>query len=159
MTPFILLLLGLLLIFLEFYMPGAIMAILGTIMVVASIFSFIGQDHSLEAILIFTLGVVASVIFLIKYTLKYIPKAKNDYSIYLKGDQEGYVASTFDKSAIGKNAKVLADLKPGGYILVDGKRQQAISISGYISEGNEVIVIAGEGESLIVKKVKKSDSE
>lgn len=154
MTPFILLFLGLLLIFLEFYIPGAIMAILGTIMVIASIFSFIGQDHSPEAILLFTLGVIVSVIFLIKYTLKYIPKTKSDYSIYLKGDQEGYIASTFDQSAIGKNAKVLADLKPGGYILVNGKKQQALSISGYIPEGQEVVVIAGEGESLIVKKIK-----
>lgn len=155
MTPFILLLLGLLFILLEFYLPGTIMAILGFIMVVASVLTFIGQSNSPAAILLFTIGVCISIIFLIKYTLRRIPKAKSEYSIYLKGDQEGYQASTYDASAVGKTGTVLADLKPGGYILVDGKRLQAISISGYIAQGEEVLVIAGEGESLIVKQKKK----
>lgn len=154
MTPFILLLLGLFFILLEFYLPGAIMATLGGLMVVSSVIVFVQQSNSPAAILLFTLGVCISIVFLIKYTLKRIPKAKPNFSIYLNKDQEGYQASTYDKNAIGKTGTVLADLKPGGYILVDGKRQQAISISGYIAQGEEVKVIGGEGESLIVKNKK-----
>lgn len=154
MIPFLLLLLGLLFIFLEFYLPGTVMAILGTIMVVISVILFIQESNSPAAILIFMIGALSSIALLIKYTIWRIPKSKPEFSIYLKSDQEGFQASKYDASAIGKKGIVLADLKPGGYILVDDKKLQAISISGYIAKGEEVVVIGGQEESLIVKQIK-----
>ncbi|MGK5595016.1 MAG: NfeD family protein [Parachlamydiaceae bacterium] len=149
MMPFILLLTGLLLIFLEFYLPGAVMGTAGSLLILASLFLAVIQFQSVWLIAFFFILVSCSVIGIIKYALWKIPRSK---SIYLKSDQEGYVASTYDKSAIGKKAIVLSDLKPGGYILLDGKQEQAISESGYISQGEEVTVVRGEGESLIVIK-------
>jgi membrane-bound ClpP family serine protease len=151
MTPFVLLFFGLLLILVEFFLPGMIMGILGGLLVVASLLVFIDQNSSPVLILLFVLGVVLALFLLIKYTLRRIPKARGRFSIYLKEDQENYKASKFDKSAIGKRGIVIADLKPGGYILVDGVKRQAISLTGYIPQGQEVIVVGGQEESLIVK--------
>lgn len=151
MTPFILLLLGLLLIFIEFYMPGLIIGSIGGVMVLTSIVLFAQQSNSPVMIVLFVIGTGAALILLVRFAIRQIPRARPGYSIYLHKDQTGYYASSFDASAIGKTGVVLSDLKPGGYIVIDGKKQQAISQSGYITAGSHVIVIGGQEESLIVR--------
>lgn len=152
MIPFILLAVGLLLIFIEFYLPGAVMGITGAILLLASIFFFASQFNSPILTLLYIIGAGISVGFLIKFTLRRIVKAKPEYSIYSNKDQKDYVASSYDKTAIGKKGVVLADLKPGGYILIESKQHQAISLTGYLTKGTEVVVVSGDGESLLVKK-------
>ena len=154
MTAFLLLLLGLLLILFEFYLPGSVMAILGGIAILSAIILF-AQTHSALAVFLFVVVAILSVAGLIRFALWRIVKAKPESSIYLNKDQEGYIASSYDREAIGKKGVVMSDLKPGGYILIDGKQHQAISISGYISKGETVDVVSGQEESLIVKHSKK----
>lgn len=151
MTPFLLVILGLLLILFEFYLPGAVLGTLGGISILVGIFLFASQTSSLIAILLFILGSVIAVGLLIRFAIWRIKNAKPQYSIYSNDNQEGYQASSYDKHAIGKTGIVIADLKPGGYILVDGQQQPAISISGYIPKGESVVVIGGQEQSLMVK--------
>lgn len=153
--PFILWALGLLLIFIEFYIPGAVMGVTGGVLILLSILMFAYQTQAPLWIALYVVAAIASVAFIIKYALVKIKTAKPNRSIYSNHDQTGYVASKYDKAAIGKKGVVLSDLKPGGYILVDGKQQQAISQSGYLIKGTEVLVIGGQEESLIVKSIDK----
>lgn len=153
MIPFLLWILGLVLILIEFYVPGAVMGIFGGVLIVTSVILFATQGYAPWAIAIFLLMVITSVILLIRFALWRIPRAKPDFSIYSDKDQTGYVASGYDQSAIGKQGTVLSDLKPGGYVLIEGKQHQAISQSGYIVKGSKVLVLSGEGESLIVKHI------
>lgn len=91
--------------------------------------------------------------FLARYlTPRLLSFAKLVLSGHEQDASEGYVASKFDAAAIGKHGTVLTDLRPGGYILVDGEKHQAISIEGYIFRGSEVEVIGGQEESLMVKE-------
>lgn len=143
---------GLLLIYLEFFLPGAVMGVAGGLMIGASLLLFIMEANSVIAVVIYFILVAFSIVLLIKYALWKIPRAKPDRSIYSADAQEGYQASGYDKEAIGKSGVVLSDLKPGGYILIKGEQHQALSESGYIPKGTEVIVLYGEGESLIVRK-------
>ena len=154
MNPYLLLALGLFLVFLEFYLPGAILGVLGAIFILSSYVLLISQGTSPLEFGLFLVGSIIALYGLIRYALWRIPRAKPGHSIYLKGDQAGYVASHFDKTAIGKEGIVLTDLKPGGYILIDGIQHQAISVEGYVSKGKKINVISGEGESLLVKEVK-----
>ena len=147
---FLFLIFGLFFIVLEFYLPGAIMATIGAILLITSVLLFAVSSESIFADLLYLSAVLILVALVINYILKMIPHAPPRYNIYLKGDQEGYYASQFDKTAIGKTGVVLTDLKPGGYILIDGKKHQAISQSGYISSGEHVLVVEGREESLIV---------
>lgn len=155
MNPYILLVVGLVLIYLEFYLPGIVMGTAGALMIIGSIFLFVIQHDSPLAIILYFLACIGLVAAVIKFALWRIPRAKKEYSIYSHGAQNGYQASSFDAAAIGKTGIVLSDLKPGGYIMIEGTQHQAISESGYIPQGEEVIVIRGEGESLIVKSVTK----
>lgn len=127
------------------------MGTIGAIMLVVSVILFVTAVQSPLFIVLYVIAVGASVIALIRYTLRKIPRTKPEYSIYSNKDQEGYRASSYDQTAIGKTGVVVADLKPGGYIRIEGKKHQAISTSGYITQGSEVVVIGGQEESLIVK--------
>lgn len=155
MVPFLLVFFGLLLIFIEFYLPGGVVGAIGGILIFAGIVLFGMQNHSPLAVFLFIIITLFLVGVLIRFALWRIPRANPNRSIYLTGDQTGYYASSFDKSAIGAIGMVTSDLKPGGHIMIDGKVHQAISISGYIQKGTRVKVIRGEGESLVVKKLEE----
>lgn len=149
LSALILLILGLVCILVEFFVPGAVMGVLGTILLVVSLLVF-GNEHSVVETLLYFLFICVLLGVLIKVALRRIQLSKN--GLYSHGDQEGYLASEFDTSLIGKEGTVLSDLKPGGYIEIEGKQQQALSQSGYIVRGKPVRVIGGEGESLIVEE-------
>jgi membrane-bound ClpP family serine protease len=155
MSAYLLLLLGLALIFIEFFLPGAVMGTFGAILIVASIFIFASQTTSIWALICYLLAVIIVLYYVIKLAIWRMQKTKSAHSIYSDASQVGYVASTFDSSVIGKQGVVISDLKPGGYILVDDKKLQALSVSGYISQGTQVEVISGQEESLIVKRIQK----
>jgi membrane-bound ClpP family serine protease len=155
MIPFLLVILGLFLILFEFYLPGAILGILGGISILVGIILFASQGSSILSIVLFVTGAAIAVGLLIRFAIWRIVHAKPQYSIYSNANQEGYQASSYDKTAIGKTGIVIADLKPGGYILIEGRQHAAISISGYIGKGEHVIVIGGQEQSLMVKLTKK----
>jgi len=161
MSPIYLLVVGLTLIFIEFYVPGAIIGTMGGLLVLASLIVFIIQTDSPLAALAYTLGIAVASWYLVKFAMWRIRNTRPENSIYSDSSQVGYQASSYDHSAVGKVAVVFSDLKPGGYILVDGKQLQAISQTGYITKGSEVMIVGGQEESLIViphKKLKKEDS-
>jgi len=150
MSSYVLLFVGLLMVFLEFYLPGGVMGTIGGLIVLTSIVLFGIQSESIVYTFLFILLAVVAISFLFRFALWRI---KNDKSIYSNQDQEGFIASTFDIEAIDKEGVVATDLRPGGHISIDGKRHSAISKTGYIVKGDKVRVISGEGESLIVRKV------
>lgn len=153
MNSFILLIIGLILIFLEFFLPGAIMGITGGVLVLLSMILYALQSDSALETSLFIIAAGIAVGLIIKYALWKIPRSKSNF--YSDKDQEGFQASKYDTSVIGRKGIVLSDLKPGGYITIEGKQHQAISQEGYIVKGAEVIVVGGEEESLIVKHVRK----
>ncbi len=150
MSPIILLAIGFFLVFLEFYLPGAIMGIAGGLFILASLILFAIQTDSPLAITLFIAGICVALVFLVKFALWRIRTAKPQRSIYSNGAQSGYQAVSYDASAIGKEGTVLTDLKPGGFIIVEGKQQPAISKEGYLSKGTKVKIIGGEESNLIV---------
>jgi membrane-bound ClpP family serine protease len=157
MIPIVFLLIGLLLIYIEFYLPGGIIAIIGGTFILFSLVAFVAESNSPFYVILYLLFTVACIWGVIKLALWRIVHAKPDYSIYSNQDQTGYQASEYDHNAIGKQGVVTTDLKPGGYIVIEGKTHAAISLSGYLSKGTHVSVVSGEGESLYVQKLMKKE--
>lgn len=155
MTAYILLLFGMLLIFIEFFLPGAVMGTIGTLLVIASIYFFAMQNDSILALVVYVIAVLILLFYLIKIAIWRMQKTSSKQTIVSDSSQVGYVASSYDHSTIGKRGIVLSDLKPGGYVLIDGKKHQAISVSGYIAQNLEIEVIGGQEESLLVKLIQK----
>lgn len=153
MIPYVLFAIGLLLIFLEFYLPGAVLGIIGSLLMFLSIVLFAQQTDSLIALICFILGAGVCVVYLIRFALWRIVHAKPEFSIYSNKDQKDFQASSYDKTLVGKTGIVITDLKPGGYVLINGKQHQAVSLVGYLQKGTEIVAISGDGESLLVKRV------
>lgn len=155
MLPFLLSAVALLLIFLEFYLPGAIMATIGTILLITAIVLFATQNGSGFEFLLFLIANCIAVYAVIRFAIWKIKTSSTNFGIYSDSSQVGYVASTFDQKAIGKTGVVKTDLKPGGHVVIDGVAHQALSESGYLTKGTEILVVGGQEESLIVKAIKK----
>lgn len=153
MLPFYLLAIGCFLIFCEFYLAGFVVGTLGGIFIFASVILFAIQYESLIALIAYIVVVGIILFYLCKFALWKVRRTKSKSSLYSENNQEGFSASSFDNSAIGKTGIVVADLKPGGYILIEGKKHAAISLSGYLPKDSKVVVLGGEGESLTVKEV------
>lgn len=154
MTPFLLVLLGLFLILIEFYLPGALIGIIGGIIIIVGIIFFVSTSSSLLYTSLFIFGTIGAIYLTIRLSLWLIVHSKRG-GIYLRGDQAGYQAAEFDKNAIGKQGIVLTDLKPGGFILVGQEKHPAISVGGYIVKGTTVTVIGGQEQSLLVQLLKE----
>lgn len=147
----ILLLIGFAIIFIEFYLPGGIMGVVGGIVIALAIILFAQEADSILATSIFILCSIVLFVLMVKYVLWKIVNTDPKYSIYSADNQQGYYASKKLPHVIGHTAIALTDLRPGGYIDVNGERIQAISKYGYIDKGSEVEIIAQTEESLIVK--------
>ena len=142
-------LLSLILIYLEFFVPGAILGILGGVGFCLSILLFIWESANLWQIIAFSVVLVVFLILTIKMALW---KLKRQPAMFAKEDQSGYLASEYDKELIGLSGEALTDLKPSGHIAVGGKKCQAVSESLYIKKGESVKIVGGEGARLIVRK-------
>ena len=154
MFPYILLFLGLLFIWIEFYVPGGAMAIAGVLFLFAAVISAFMSSASLLEICIFVLLTLVSVIAVIRLAIWRIKKSGKSNTFFLSRDQEGYLASKFDETMIGKKGMTLTDLGPAGYVLIDGKRYAALCRGPYVDKGVEVVVLGGEVAHLVVKPVK-----
>lgn len=137
---------GILLIFLEFFLPGAVMAIGGTLMLLASLAMFYFEASEVWHVVVYAISLCVVIGLIIFLALRRIRKGR----ILHTSDQQGFVASAYPKEMIGKMGVVTADLKPAGYIEIDGSVFSALSKLEYIEKGNKVRVIDGQGAYLIV---------
>jgi len=145
--------LGLLLIFLEFYVPGGIIGILGGISLVIGAVLFFKEELPLWVSIIYLILLLVLLVGTIRFALWRIRcKGKAD-TLFLMKDQEGYQASSYRKELIGKKGKTFSDLKPSGHVVIEGEKFQALSESGYIEQGEEIIVIRGSGAHIVVRTI------
>ncbi|MGE5196381.1 MAG: NfeD family protein [Anaerolineae bacterium] len=138
---------GLLLIYLEFFLPGGVFAVAGGAFLIISALVFFSGSHSLVIAIFYLLALTCLTILTCRLALWHLRKSRK---FYLKEDQEGFKASSCKSEMIGKIAEVLTDLKPSGHILVEGEEWQAVSQSGYISKGASVEIVGLEGAHYIV---------
>lgn len=136
---------GLLFIYLEFYLPGGIMAVIGAMVGFAGV--LLAFQANYLAGFVYVLFEIAAVSVVIWMALKGVRKS----GLCLTSDQEGYTSSSFDASLVGMDGEVIVDLKPSGYVLVKGIRCQALSEGEYVKKGTRIKVIDGEGAHLIVR--------
>jgi len=150
MTAILLLLVGFLMVFLEFYLPGGIMGSIGAILIISSIVMYaLAADSPLNAMLFILFAVIGTII-IVRLALWAVRRTKTTGSIFLQSDQEGYRAERYQEELVGKEGIAQCDLKPGGYVIIDDKKYAAISVAGFIKKNQPIEVTAVEGETLRV---------
>jgi membrane-bound serine protease (ClpP class) len=88
MGSFIILVIGLLLVFIEFFLPGGVMGTAGGILVIGSVVIFAMGDHSAMETLLFMTTAIVGLVGVIKFSIARIRKADPKSGLYSVDDQE-----------------------------------------------------------------------
>ncbi|WP_407702988.1 NfeD family protein [Virgibacillus tibetensis] len=150
----VLLILGLILIFAEFFVTGGILGLLGVGSIIGSLFMS-GYDighMSLSIGIAFLVATIASVIL-----FRTIGMDKGFFRHIILRDQTttelGYVSTVNRLELIGEEGLTVTPLRPSGAAVFEEKRLDVISEGGFIEAGKHVKVIKVEGARIVVREI------
>ena len=67
--------------------------------------------------------------------------------------RRGYVSSESKEDLVGKQGKVLTELRPSGSVLVEGRPVDVVSEGAFIGKDEVVEIVAVHGSRVVVRKV------
>ncbi len=146
-------LLGIILICFELFLPGGVVGTIGALIVFATIL------FQTEGVLAFcsVLFIVTLVTGILLYLLwKLLPKNKLNETLFLKTSltkQEGFSTAKDRQDYLGKEGVSKSVLRPSGKIEIGEEVLDAQSENTYIAQNKAVKVIAVEGNKLIVREM------
>lgn len=154
MIPYFCVLLGLVFIWLEFYLPGGAFAVAAAIFLLAGLITFFSESGSPLYSALFFVGTCVLVIAVIRLAIYRIKKSASKNTFFLSQDQEGYKATELVDDITGKRGVTLTECGPSGYGLIEGKRYPIICRGPYLNKGVEIQVIANELGNYVVKPLR-----
>lgn len=144
--------LGVILLFLELFVPGGILGLLGIIFFIIGI--FLTVDSTLEALfyitgMLLTLGILVFLSFRFPFTRKFWER----FSLTTRQTKgAGYIAPKPGyENFLGREGVALSQLRPAGIADFEGERLDVVTEGGFISRGSKIKVIAVEGTRIIVR--------
>lgn len=145
---------GILFIIVEILMPTV--GLLAGIGVAAMLYSVVlamgGDINAVYAMLI----ALALAVLLFALLVKRLPSSRLWMKFVLKDQstsQRGYVSAESRSDLLGKQGKVLTELRPAGTILVNGGPVDVVSEGAFIGKEEIVEVVAVHGNRVVVRKV------
>ena len=152
--PFILLIAGILLIIAEVLIPGfGLPGISGIILLAIAISSFV-DSLLLIIVYLFIAGLVSLGLgFLIAYFLRETGRLNKIVLDNKLDKKSGYVSNKDREEYLNLEGIALTDLRPSGFINIEGERLDAITSGEYIKKGEKVVVSKADGFKIIVRRV------
>ncbi len=148
-----LVILGLALFMLEILIPGGIVGIFGGISMLAAVGIAYHNDGLEGAIVVFGIGLIGLVACL-WFEFKILPKTAAGKKFFLQNQiQAKSQPDVGEEAMLGKQGTAATALSPSGYILVDGKKLDAISRSGFIEKGEAVKIVSYDQFKITVTKI------
>ncbi|MEH7096779.1 NfeD family protein [Neobacillus vireti] len=145
---------GILLIFLEFFLPGAIAGTLGFTALLLSLF-LAGQDALQMGVSI--LIAIAVSIFIFFLMIKTFGKRLVLFNKMVLSDsarkEDGYVSNINRTDLLGMEGRALTILRPSGTIVINNERVDAVTEGGFIEKNAQVKVVKVEGVRIVVREV------
>jgi membrane-bound ClpP family serine protease len=149
---FILLVSGLILIGAEIFLPGAVLGFLGGLVLVGAAVTgfqaFPGYGVHIAA------GILVLVGLAVWLWIRFFPNSRMGQKLTVSQDLAAAKAAPPElKALVGKEGEARSDLRPGGIVIIDGRRVDVVSEGGMIAKGTTVRVMAVEASRVIVRKV------
>lgn len=144
-------LIGLLCFYLEFFIPGGILAIIGGVLVIGSSILFCLKADSYFLGFLYVIVLLLSSIFTCILALRHMRRSGSRNSFFLQSDQKGFTAEKIEEELVGKTGIVSTELKPAGHVRIDGKIYQATSEGPFLPKGSPIEVIELKGSRVIVQ--------
>jgi len=151
----ILLLVGLaiLLAGLEVIVPGGLLGVISTIIIIiACVLSY--EDYGVYGALgIFTASIIL-VVLVVFIELRLLSKSKYGKRLFLSSSSSGRMLSENEKVQLdGKAGVAITVLGPTGIVEIDGKQHEAFSQDGQLAKGDHVEVVCVDNFRVVVKRV------
>ncbi|HNT37016.1 MAG TPA: NfeD family protein [bacterium] len=151
----VLMVLGLLFLFLEVFLPGGVTGIIGSVMLlVGVILSFVHFDE-VQAFSILVGTVLISVMIMV-LGVKIFPRTRLAGRIILREGltrDRGYTPSSEEhESLVGLSGVAISTLRPSGIADFDGRRVDVVTEGDFIREGERVVVVGADGNRVVVER-------
>lgn len=143
---------GILLVCLEVFMPGAIMGIIGALCLIAAVivtYVLYGVTSGNLALLGLLIGSTVALILWI--TL--FPRTRLGHVLVTQGDLADSKTSDSLSSLLGKEGQAITPLRPAGTARIEGRRVDVVAESGLIERDSKIKVVRVEGNRVMVRKI------
>ena len=149
---FICLIAGVMLIGAEVFLPGAVMGIIGSILLLVAMgMAFVAFPAAGPFIAVGILFLASVVVAL---WIHFFPKSRMGKSMMVSTDLRTFKATeTGIEALINKRGVALSPLRPAGFAQIEDKRVDVITRGEMIAKDVNVQVVAVEGNSVIVARV------
>jgi membrane-bound serine protease (ClpP class) len=145
---------GIILIFLEFFVPGGITGVLGLLAVIASLFMASGNVVNIALSLLIALAVSITVfIIFVKVLGRKMSLFKKIILTDSTNTEKGYVSNPNRIELIGKQGIAYTDLRPAGTALFEEERIDVVTEGSFIPKGTPIKVIKTEGSRIVVREL------
>jgi membrane-bound serine protease (ClpP class) len=145
---------GILLIIAEFFIPGGMAGLIGTISIIISLFVASGNVMQMAVSLIVALFVT---IFVVIIMTKVLGKRMKFFRKIILNDatttEKGYVSNRSRSELIGKKGVALTALRPSGTAMIDDERIDVVTEGEYIAKGQKIKVVKTEGMRIVVREL------
>lgn len=150
----ILFVVGILLIFFEFFLPGAISGTLGVAALILSLF-LAGEDAMQMGISIIIAIVIS--IFVFYLMIKVFGRKLTLFNKMVLSEsakkEDGYVSNINRTELLGKEGITLTILRPAGTAIIQNERIDVVSEGGFIEQNASIKVIKVEGARIVVREI------
>ena len=150
----ILFILGIILIVIEFFIPGGIVGSLG---LGSILFSIILAGKSIIFMSISLFIAIAIAITVMVILMKFFKKKMKVFNKIVLSDststEKGYVSNASRTDLLAKIGTALTPLRPSGTVIIDNERIDAVTEGGFIKSGARVEVVEVEGVRVVVREL------
>lgn len=145
--------LGIICLFFEVIVPGAVLGVIGGILMLAgSVLAFV--EFGVAGGTVATVSALGLTGFTVYFELFLLPKTKFGKQMFLETAVKGTSHAPLAKAQdiVGKTGIALTTLAPSGFVLVDGRKYEASSQDGLLAKDTPVKVSGLDTFRLIVSK-------
>ncbi|MFS1517870.1 NfeD family protein [Bacillus sp. SCS-151] len=145
---------GVVLIILEFFVPGGILGMIGFGSILTSL--FLATDdvgHMAVSLLIAIFVTILASILLFKVFGKKIRIFNRIILRDSTNSEEGYITNKNRNDLIGKEGYTTTALRPSGTVVIDNERLDVVTEGGYIDNNKKIKVIKTEGARIVVREI------
>ncbi len=150
----VLFVLGIILIAAEFFLPGGIAGILGSVAIIGSmLMAGANVVHmAISIIVALFLSILLSIIM-----IKVFGKRMNIFRKLILTDststESGYVSNVNRLELIGREGITVTDLRPSGTVKIDDERLDVVAEGNFVEKNTKVKVIKVEGSRIVVREL------
>ncbi|WP_017755832.1 NfeD family protein [Calidifontibacillus oryziterrae] len=154
MESIILLVIGIILIVLEFFVPGGIMGFIGVGSIVTSL--LLATDNignMIFSILVALLVTIIGSVILFKFFGYEKGIFKKLILFDATSSDKGYVSNTNRSDLVGLEGMTSTPLRPSGTAIFNEERIDVVTEGGFIGKGKKVKIIKTEGSRIVVREI------